>query len=451
MRGVSTLNSERQQLVFWGPETDLGDRIVLPSPLVEGATILRRDNRLIRGILKQPVSRHTWLILQIGLAKLGGMPDTCNEVIISAAEMLDLPGYAEKSRVWEWLNQAGEEMLNMRLDIETLDDELGSVRVRGNIVGHTEYASGRLLVSFHAPMRRFVTGLQGNYTPTRISVLAQAAKTSYSQHLYDYLRSFADFTGQTERTLQVAQLRRIMVLVDEYPNLYDMKRYVLEPAIRIINESTDIEVTYRPSKTQRTVNGFIFTISYKARALGPVASNLVERLCVSGITKTVAMRLATDTAVAHILDALALFEARADKATTPGYLVEAIRNGWRIADDAARQKRQREMCAEIGSSVFRGLEQDDRESIWSLFIGHLTSMSLHTQRRHAMTSPCEPSFAGLDELFYPWFVMSAADMYLLPGSRVRRAARKEKIKEASAKKKAKSAAKSEAQKELSSG
>ena len=48
------------------------------------------------------------------------------------------------------------------------------------------------------------------------------------------------------------------VLDAEYQRMYDLKKYVLEPSLKQINEHTDITASYEQHKKGRTITGFSF-------------------------------------------------------------------------------------------------------------------------------------------------------------------------------------------------
>ena len=50
-------------------------------------------------------------------------------------------------------------------------------------------------------------------------------------------------------------------LGEKYPNVKDMRRWVLEPALRELNAGTDLAVTAEPRRQGRKIVGFLFTIS----------------------------------------------------------------------------------------------------------------------------------------------------------------------------------------------
>ena len=55
------------------------------------------------------------------------------------------------------------------------------------------------------------------------------------------------------------------VLDAEYQRMYDLKKYVLEPSLKQINEHTDIAASYEQHKKGRTITGFSFKFKQKKK------------------------------------------------------------------------------------------------------------------------------------------------------------------------------------------
>lgn len=65
--------------------------------------------------------------------------------------------------------------------------------------------------------------------------------------------------GQRECTLE--QLREMLDLRDKYPSVKDLRRWVLEPALKELNAGTDLNVTMEVKRQGRKVVGYLFTIA----------------------------------------------------------------------------------------------------------------------------------------------------------------------------------------------
>lgn len=75
--------------------------------------------------------------------------------------------------------------------------------------------------------------------------------------------------GAGQREIEVAWLRRAFQLEDRYPLLADLKKWVIEPAVKQVNEHSPFRVSWTQRKSGRTVTHFIFTFTVKAATSKP--------------------------------------------------------------------------------------------------------------------------------------------------------------------------------------
>jgi len=66
-----------------------------------------------------------------------------------------------------------------------------------------------------------------------------------------------------KREIEVAWIRKTLMIEDKYPSIKDFKKYVIDVALSQINEFTDLTASYTQRKTGRIVTHFIFIFSKK--------------------------------------------------------------------------------------------------------------------------------------------------------------------------------------------
>ena len=86
--------------------------------------------------------------------------------------------------------------------------------------------------------------------------------TAYSVRLYEILIAWRS-TGKTPVISFDRIQTKTRVLPEEYPRMFDFKKYVLDSALKQINAHTDIQVTYEQHKTGRSITGLSFTFKAK--------------------------------------------------------------------------------------------------------------------------------------------------------------------------------------------
>lgn len=114
--------------------------------------------------------------------------------------------------------------------------------------------SGALLIKLDDNMKPFLLEIKEFTQYNLVNTLGMDSK--YSIRLYELLKSY-----QNKNEAIIFQLDRFQNLVgSNYEKWYDVRRKVIEPAMREINGHTDITVRYEVEKKGRAVNKIIFEV-----------------------------------------------------------------------------------------------------------------------------------------------------------------------------------------------
>ena len=106
-----------------------------------------------------------------------------------------------------------------------------------------------------------VTRLEEQFTSYELKQVS-GLSSAYAIRLYEVLIAWRS-TGKTP-VIELSDFRqKLGVLETEYKRMYDFKKYVLDLAIKQINEHTDITVKVEQHKKGRSVSGFSFKFKQK--------------------------------------------------------------------------------------------------------------------------------------------------------------------------------------------
>ena len=115
-------------------------------------------------------------------------------------------------------------------------------------------------------LSRFLIDNKKNFTGYELGFIMNLKK-KYSCRLYEFLHSVANF-GTIKMTVESFSQK---ITDNKYSKAADQKRFVLEPAIEEINNTSDLTVTYECKTTKRSVRGgreaitgYIFHITEKS-------------------------------------------------------------------------------------------------------------------------------------------------------------------------------------------
>lgn len=175
-----------------------------------------------------------------------------NDFVITAAEfskIFDLP----IKQAYETLEDAASRLYER--DIKTFDDK-ANMRERFRWVDGVRYWDGeaKVTLSFSNKIIPYLTKLHEQFTSYELKQISQLG-TAYSIRFYELLVQFIK-TGERQTSLE--KLRDLLEIKDQYKRFYDLKKYVIDPSIKNINESTNLIVEWDVVKKGRVITGLIF-------------------------------------------------------------------------------------------------------------------------------------------------------------------------------------------------
>jgi len=201
---------------------------------------------------------------------------TLNEkrLVLAAASMLDprkpLPkdGYLtvradafaqvfglDVNHAYEALNDAAHRLFER--DIRRIVK--GKVVERMRWVYHVKYKEGQGCVElgFSPTVLPHLTMLNKEFTSYQLKQIGSLS-SFYSIRLYELMSQFLKLG---DRACTLDQLRQMLDLGEKYRNVKDLRRWVLEPALKELNAGTDLTVTAEPRRAGRKIIGFTFSIT----------------------------------------------------------------------------------------------------------------------------------------------------------------------------------------------
>jgi len=135
----------------------------------------------------------------------------------------------------------------------------GKVVERMRWVFHVKYKEGQGCVEmgFSPTILPHLTMLNKEFTSYQLKQIGSLS-SFYSVRLYELMSQFLKL-GERECTLD--QLRQMLDLGEKYQDVKDMRKRVLDPALKELNAHTDLAVVAEPRRKGRKIVGFSFTIA----------------------------------------------------------------------------------------------------------------------------------------------------------------------------------------------
>lgn len=108
----------------------------------------------------------------------------------------------------------------------------------------------------------YISGLKKEFTRYNLDDIVKF-NSVHSIRLYELI---CQYRNVGDRFITLADLRDMFQIGDKYKVTKDLKRYVLDAALKDINAKTPLQVSYESIKTGRAISGFRFLIAEKTTA-----------------------------------------------------------------------------------------------------------------------------------------------------------------------------------------
>ncbi len=217
----------------------------------QGKGVLRLHNNFVEAIYSLSVDAKKLLLSII----LHIQPD--NKIQITRKEIMQEIGIDLKNLNPKHREAIIEELMTKIITIRDKDDPNNNW-VKMQLVLKTEYKDGLLTTSIYPELFPYFKEAQERLF-TRFNIQNIKPLTSiYAIRLYELAKQYDD-TGWRE--LDVNEFRKMLELGDKYYRIFDLKKRVLEPAKRQINERTDISIDYELVKIGRSYKKIKLCIS----------------------------------------------------------------------------------------------------------------------------------------------------------------------------------------------
>lgn len=122
---------------------------------------------------------------------------------------------------------------------------------------------GRFQIVFHEKLLPYIADIKRDYTKYQLEHIG-ALNSTNTIRLYELLARFKD-TGW--RTISVDELKEKLQIADKYPRYNSLNERVLTPAVKEINEKSDLLVSFGTEKRGRKITALKFSITRKSKAV----------------------------------------------------------------------------------------------------------------------------------------------------------------------------------------
>lgn len=197
-------------------------------------------------------------ILLYAASKLDREQDHFNYIELDINEFTEL--LDTKGKRYEEIRDIVRELRRKEVIINTDDKEY----IAGWVSSITFYKNtGKIKLRFDDDLIPYLLQLKKKFTRYQLKNILYL-KSKYSIRIYELLKQYESIG---KRELELQELKKILFIENQYNRIYDLKRFVLTPAIKEINDYTDINISYDDVKKGRKITGFVFDIKPKDQDL----------------------------------------------------------------------------------------------------------------------------------------------------------------------------------------
>lgn len=239
------------------------------SPFVMGnakATIVKA-NALIQAGYRLTLAEQRVLLAAIAQVRRDEEPTDQAMYSVTASGLADITG-TSAARSYQELADAADRLYGRQVWIKggANGEEKGKNGKRVTQTGWVQQIDyipdqGRVEMRFTYPILPYLTMLKSQFTSYQLEHVA-GMKSTHGVRLYELL---VQWRQAGEREIDVGEFRRMFGVDGRYPSIKDLKKRVLEPAVRDVNQSSDLTVTWGQRKAGRKVAAFQFVFEPKNR------------------------------------------------------------------------------------------------------------------------------------------------------------------------------------------
>lgn len=164
--------------------------------------------------------------------------------------------------VYSQLKEATTTLFGRQVVIHDVNPKNGKPRVvKTRWISDIAYTDGAGIVEFTFANKviPFITRLEREFTSYRLERIGRMSSV-HAIRIYELL---VQYLALGTRKFELGELKEMLGVAKEYNVINDLKKRVLDVAVKQINEYSDLNVSYSQTKTGRVVTGIVFSIERK--------------------------------------------------------------------------------------------------------------------------------------------------------------------------------------------
>lgn len=213
-----------------------------------------KSNALIQASYKITLQEQRMILCAI--SKLDSRGEIPKKVTVTAREFSELIGVSINEAYHE-LTTALENLFHRSIVIQR-EDELYEFRWIESKCSRWK-GQGKVTFSWSEPVMQYISNLKGSYTDYRLRHIATLS-SAHAIRIYELLMQYRTTRS---RMISVKDFKYYLGIQDLYPDFKELKRSLLLPAIKQLNQKTNLNVAMSVAKDGRHVVALQFDFNEK--------------------------------------------------------------------------------------------------------------------------------------------------------------------------------------------
>lgn len=228
--------------------------------------LIVKDNALINASYNLDLVEQRLILLAIIEARESGKGINANDPLTVHAESYINQFGVHRNTAYQALKDACDSLFARQFSYQSLSEKGNVINHKSRWVSEVAYIDNEAVVRliFSPAIVPLITRLEEQFTKYEIQQISNLT-SAYAVRLYEILIAWRS-TGKTPIINMHDFRQKIGVLDSEYKRMYDFKKYVLDIALKQVNEHTDITAKVEQHKTGRSITGFSFNFKQKKSA-----------------------------------------------------------------------------------------------------------------------------------------------------------------------------------------
>lgn len=235
--------------------------------------VIYKSNAVIEAGYQLSLNEQRVILAAIGLVDPRKNLLVTDRFELSAKDFCVLFDVSEKN-AYKALIDVAERLFSRYVVIQNPDSDWDKLKTHWiSSVRYSKY-DGQIALSFAPDIIPYLSQLKGSFTRYELKHIGNMTST-YGVRLYELLMQWKN---KGSREIEIAWLKKQFQIEGKYSSIKDLKKYVIEPAIKDINTHSNLTASWEQRKTGRVVTHLIFTFTEKEQSLEQIYAELDAEL-----------------------------------------------------------------------------------------------------------------------------------------------------------------------------